>query len=829
MLAALNQCMDPSANAATLGKDIYLKDVQTDEHTVSLAACAAAIFSSASTAVGRSTSSATALVNDAPAFEFICDTVAGVPARTYGESTTGSEYGEPLNPQKRWQMQDWLRNTTVLEPIPDAPAAVGGSKSGRNTAVGFVFTNASASNDRPQTRRTSPSASHLFCELSEDDGDLDFEVARNIFRKAENSLAAQDHSAAKKLFQEGLVIADSLSAKRRDALELGRIRMHYADCCGYFTDELISAEHAYEQVMEEKPADAVALERVLTAGHELSIVKLRQRNLEAAEHYCRLALNGRRKARSIGKDHPDYHLTLRLLTVILCAKGACDQARHYAELLPVNHRPDLEQEVAMLTEPSAIAKQWPVKTPTVVGANVTDVCFESPREKIKSQRTADLSHPPVISDASCTTEAREQKNGESPNLDRSGPVEGGAKRHRIGRRDYQRQRNFSHHLRETSEGPPAAIAKSVNSENIISKSSTAATNATPPRENLVEREDEQYKIDEGDHQQRNISHHLRQTSEERSTAIAKRVSSKNTVFKIPTTVIGVTSSGENLLLEKKDAQSDLDRRDQQQRNIPRPHRQTTAKKPTPTVKRVSSKNTVLKSPIAATSATSPRETHLPEKNGEQSEDDGRDQQERHILHPLQRTRQENPTIVAKSVSSKNIVPKSRAAANSPGENLLEKENERSELDEGDQQQRNIPHPLQRTRQEKPPITAKPVGSKNKVLKSPIISTGATTTGSKKAAWRTRIKKWKEKRNMDQSKLRNRTKPLSHSSSRDSRSSRSTGSSPTAAAASSSRPAASASSSSSRPLPSSFSLSSSSSSGAAALMNAGLYDIMFTQR
>lgn len=76
MLAALDQSMDPSATAETLGKDNYLRQVRRDDHTVSLRACAAAIFSSASTAAGRSTSGETALINDAPAFEFIGESAA---------------------------------------------------------------------------------------------------------------------------------------------------------------------------------------------------------------------------------------------------------------------------------------------------------------------------------------------------------------------------------------------------------------------------------------------------------------------------------------------------------------------------------------------------------------------------------------------------------------------------------------------------------------------------------------------------------------------------------------------------------------------------------
>lgn len=101
ILAAIDQSMDPSATTASLGKDIYIRQVQTDEHTVSLRACAAAVFSSTATAAGRSTSGATALIKDAPAFEFIGETTAGVPDGMYGESTTGSEYGEPLDLRKK--------------------------------------------------------------------------------------------------------------------------------------------------------------------------------------------------------------------------------------------------------------------------------------------------------------------------------------------------------------------------------------------------------------------------------------------------------------------------------------------------------------------------------------------------------------------------------------------------------------------------------------------------------------------------------------------------------------------------------------------------------
>lgn len=397
MLAALDQSMNPSATTETLGKDIYLRQVRRDEHTVSLQACAVAIFSSASTAAGRSSAGATAPMSDTPAFEFIGETTTGVPDGMNGESTVRSEYGQPLDLRKKIWMQDWLCDITVTGAISDTASTIDSSMSHRDTAVSSVLTNPYAHSDGALAHETGIIALDMFRESIEDADDLDLEVARNIFRKAENSLATQDHAHAKALFQEGLAIADNLSVQRQSSLNLGQIRMCYADCCCFFTNDLTSAEYAYEKVMEEQPVDAVTLERILTARHNLSIVKLRQHDTRAAEEHCRQTLNGRRKAQSIGKDHPDYHLTLRLLTVILWAKGAHFQARQYAELLPIEYRPNLEQEMTMLTDSSASVKQWPYSTPSNVAANVQDVCAGFIQVEMSVQGSVDQVHPSQLS------------------------------------------------------------------------------------------------------------------------------------------------------------------------------------------------------------------------------------------------------------------------------------------------------------------------------------------------------------------------------------------------------------------------------------------------
>lgn len=221
MLTALNKRMNPSATTANFGKDIYLSQVQTDEHSV---------FLTVYTVIGRSTSDASALINDAPTFQFIGEISTDTPASLYGESTTGSEYGESLDLRKRIQMQDWLHDINGIKPIPDTPSGIDSSKSRRSTAVRPVSTNPSALSDEAPVRQVNATAMDMLGEPSEDDDDLDFQVVRNLFRKTGNSLAAQDHQSAKALFQQGLEIADNLSVRGRVPLDPGRIRMRYADC-----------------------------------------------------------------------------------------------------------------------------------------------------------------------------------------------------------------------------------------------------------------------------------------------------------------------------------------------------------------------------------------------------------------------------------------------------------------------------------------------------------------------------------------------------------------------------------------------------------------------
>ena len=354
MLTILEQRLNPSINASGVSRSthLYLAQIKPDNNTISIKTCAAAILTSASTVTGRSSSGATVLANDVQVFEYIDSPMNNTIFAANGASTTGSEYGVPLNPLKRSQMHDWLQNTLIPETFPEAASP---KESTPSTAW-------SSSMDVTQTLSTNMSSLELFHESSDEEGELDLEVARNIFRKADAKLNIDNNIEAQKLYQEGFKLALDLGPKAQEMLDLRRIKLRYANAC-CFTDQFPTAEKLYVQIMEQDPIDAAALETILTAGHYLSIAKLRQSDFKAAKDYCRDTLKRKQKARSIGRTHSSYRLTLRLLSITLWAQGERELAEHYAEMLPVNERPDLEKELALLIGPGNIAKQWPPVSP----------------------------------------------------------------------------------------------------------------------------------------------------------------------------------------------------------------------------------------------------------------------------------------------------------------------------------------------------------------------------------------------------------------------------------------------------------------------------------
>ena len=72
--------------------------------------------------------------------------------------------------------------------------------------------------------------------------------------------------------------------------------------------------------------------RILLASHTLAQVYFRKGNLNNAHAHCRKAMIGRR--RTLGKHHPCYYNSLKLLVSIYQAKDDPTMATMYADLVP---------------------------------------------------------------------------------------------------------------------------------------------------------------------------------------------------------------------------------------------------------------------------------------------------------------------------------------------------------------------------------------------------------------------------------------------------------------------------------------------------------------
>jgi hypothetical protein len=178
-------------------------------------------------------------------------------------------------------------------------------------------------------------ASDLFQDSSEDE--LDFSVTQNIFRRANAKYVAKDFAGARELIASGLTQARRLSSQDKKSLQIREMQLKLAFY--YFRERSFNiAQDFFLNITKNTVDDTAALTRVLHAMHGLAKLNLQMRNYEAAVNHCRQAMRGRRRARSIGKTHPDYFASLRLLALIMWAKGNKTEAEAHANLLPEAQR-----------------------------------------------------------------------------------------------------------------------------------------------------------------------------------------------------------------------------------------------------------------------------------------------------------------------------------------------------------------------------------------------------------------------------------------------------------------------------------------------------------
>jgi hypothetical protein len=112
MTAALTDRVGSVENPAQPESHHYLMQIPINDCTKSLIQGAQSIASSATTATSRSASSQTVVLGKVQAFDYIG--ITGVTTEAgREETTTGSEFGTPLNPHQRTYVQSWLQHTRL--------------------------------------------------------------------------------------------------------------------------------------------------------------------------------------------------------------------------------------------------------------------------------------------------------------------------------------------------------------------------------------------------------------------------------------------------------------------------------------------------------------------------------------------------------------------------------------------------------------------------------------------------------------------------------------------------------------------------------------------
>ena len=355
MLVAIAEQISPAGSRLTnAGGSWNMGKINQDKNTRTLQTCAMQAMSGASTLAGMSVSGRTLVADDIAAFDYIGGkkTPASTPTLTYQESTTGSEFGFPLDERKSSQVQEWIKGSSPLATPPETPEPTPqplreqASRTTTQSSGGSGLVSLFSSWSLGGTTQTSEPPSLLY----NDEGDNEceeFEITQRKFKRANEQLVSNNLVNASKLFQEGFDAASRLGPRSQEKLDVLGMKLKFATCCSSTIGPALS-ESSLIDVMQTPPISATVLEQTLAATHQLAYFKLQQNDLNAAEIYCRQALKGRRQARSIGNKHPDYYASLKLLVDILSAKQDYAAARDHADLLPLELNGDLDRRLAIL-------------------------------------------------------------------------------------------------------------------------------------------------------------------------------------------------------------------------------------------------------------------------------------------------------------------------------------------------------------------------------------------------------------------------------------------------------------------------------------------------
>lgn len=338
--------------------DNTVNAVKLNDTTKHLLASAASVMTSTSTATARSVSGVThrtAPALFASTFEHFDLPEADTSALSE-EFNNNSQQALPIDSPKWTQIRDWVRtSSTVLTQVPEVVEGSGFEPIPTESWIS-TFGGMSVSSDK----QAADPMLEIFDENSDED-DLDVQVIQNYFSRAEEKMQINEYPAAEMLLRRGLDESKSLNPDKRLNLKLSEAQLHYATCClhcGRFED----SEQIYMALTREQVENVEGAVRVLHALHGLDKLNLRKHDFEAASINCTQALRGRRRIKTIGKNHPDHSASLRLLALIYWAKGDKLQAETYSNLLPSKFKLNSEDfDLVLKTEYDIFAAEGPAQ------------------------------------------------------------------------------------------------------------------------------------------------------------------------------------------------------------------------------------------------------------------------------------------------------------------------------------------------------------------------------------------------------------------------------------------------------------------------------------
>ncbi|KAI9773468.1 MAG: hypothetical protein M1840_007685 [Geoglossum simile] len=254
-------------------------------------------------------------------------------------SAISSVQGDPLSIERLAQISTWNLETFVEEEDGTLEGITPHTTHFHDSGVG--------SDGRSNTIDFGSQVDKTHADGSDSEGDIAFEIFNVMINEGQRNYDEGKFEEAERFFRRGVREADTLPSGKVGGLDGNEVKLKLALAC-YKQEKLDEAKTillALTSAYSASIPDAVA-NKAIQASHVLAEVYLKLNELDQAEQSCKRAMLARR--RTLGKEHPFYYDSVRLLALIYQAKGDLELAVGYSALLPVeqatqNTSPKLEK------------------------------------------------------------------------------------------------------------------------------------------------------------------------------------------------------------------------------------------------------------------------------------------------------------------------------------------------------------------------------------------------------------------------------------------------------------------------------------------------------